>query len=185
VSEVFVHPTAIIDDNVIIGNGTKVWCFSHILKYSEIGNHCNIGQNVVIGPHVSIGNLCKIQNNVSIYEGVELEDGVFIGPSVVFTNIINPRAFINKMDEIKKTKILQGATVGANATIICGNTIGRYALIGAGSVVTKDVPDHALVVGNSARIVGYVCECGEKLELVGSNQKIIGYCSKCKKQFKL
>ena len=195
----FTHPTAIVDDNVIIGNETKVWCFSHILKFTEIGNHCNIGQNVVIGPFVSIGDLCKIQNNVSLYKGVTLEDGVFVGPSVVFTNILNPRSFINKMNEVKKTIIRSGATIGANATIVCGNTIGEYALVGAGSVVTRDVPPHALVIGNPARIVGYVCECGERLEFFDSKEDMIGHCystrpnvkecigkcPKCKKRFNL
>lgn len=197
-SDIFIHPTAIIDDNVLIGDGTKVWCFSHILQFCEIGSQCNIGQNVVIGPSVSIGDLCKIQNNVSLYKGVRLEDGVFIGPSVVFTNVLRPRAFINRMSEFKQTLIQRGASIGANATIVCGNDIGKYALIGAGTVVTKPVPDHALVIGNPGRIVGYVCECGERLEMFDSQEAVIGHCystspntsdcigvcPKCKKQFK-
>ena len=128
-----------------------------------IGEHCNIGQNVVIGPDVNIGNYCKIQNNVSVFKGVTLEDGVFCGPSMVFTNIYNPRAEIKKMDQVRPTLIKKGATIGANATIVCGTTLGRYSFIGAGAVVTKDVPAHALVVGNSARQIGWVCECGERL----------------------
>jgi UDP-2-acetamido-3-amino-2,3-dideoxy-glucuronate N-acetyltransferase len=162
--DVFVHPTAIVDDNVEIGKGTKIWHFSHILSGSKIGENCNIGQNVVIGPDVSIGNKCKIQNTVSVYKGVTLEDGVFCGPSMVFTNIYNPRAEIGKMDQVRPTLVKHGATLGANCTIVCGHTIGRYAFIGAGAVVTKDVPDHALVVGNPARKIGWMCICGEKLD---------------------
>jgi UDP-2-acetamido-3-amino-2,3-dideoxy-glucuronate N-acetyltransferase len=161
--DVFIHPTAIIDDNVKIGKGAKVWHFSHILTGSGIGENCNIGQNAVIGPDVTIGSKCKIQNNVSVYKGVTLEDGVFCGPSMVFTNIFNPRAEISKMNQVRPTLVKKGATIGANATIICGHTIGRYAFIGAGAVVTKDVPDHALMAGNPARQIGWACECGEKL----------------------
>ena len=160
---VTIHPTAIIDNNVTIGKGSKVWHFSHILSGSKIGKNCNIGQNVVIGPDAVIGNQCKIQNNVSVYKGVTLEDGVFCGPSMVFTNIINPRAEIRKMDQIRPTLVKKGATLGANCTIVCGHTIGAYAFIGAGAVVTRDVPDHALMVGNPAKQIGWVCVCGEKL----------------------
>jgi UDP-2-acetamido-3-amino-2,3-dideoxy-glucuronate N-acetyltransferase len=160
----FIHNTAIIDDNVTIGEKTKIWHFSHILSGSKIGENCNIGQNVVIGPDAVIGNKCKIQNNVSVYKGVTLEDGVFCGPSMVFTNIYNPRAEIGKMDQVRSTLIKKGATLGANCTIVCGHTIGRYAFIGAGAVVTKDVPDHALMVGNPARQIGYMCICGERLD---------------------
>jgi len=159
----FAHPTAIIDDNVAIGKNTKIWHFSHILSGSKIGENCNIGQNVVIGPDVTIGNKCKIQNNVSVYKGVTLEDGVFCGPSMVFTNIYNPRAEIAKMDQVRPTLVRRGATLGANCTIVCGRTIGAYAFIGAGAVVTKDVPDHALMVGNPAKEIGLICECGGKL----------------------
>ncbi len=159
----FVHESAVVDEGAVIGKGTKIWHFSHILKGSDIGENCNIGQNVVIGPDVTIGAGCKIQNNVSVYMGVTLEDGVFCGPSMVFTNIYNPRAEIRKMDQVRATLVKHGATLGANATIVCGITIGRYAFIGAGTVVTKDVPDHALVVGNPARQIGWACTCGERL----------------------
>ncbi len=159
----FVHHSSEIDKGCTIGSGTKIWHFSHILSGSRIGENCNIGQNVVIGPDVTIGKQCKIQNNVSVYKGVTLEDGVFCGPSMVFTNIYNPRAEIRKMDHVRPTLVKKGATIGANATIVCGTTLGRYSFIGAGAVVTKDVPDYALVVGNSARQIGWVCECGERL----------------------
>ncbi len=160
---IFVHKTSAIDDNVDIGENTKIWHFSHILKNSKIGEGCNIGQNVVVGPDVNIGNNCKIQNNVSVYKGVTLEDDVFCGPSVVFTNVFNPRAHVSRMDDLRPTLVKRGASLGANSTIVCGVTIGRYALVGAGAVVTKDVPDHALFIGNPARHAGWMCKCGEKL----------------------
>jgi UDP-2-acetamido-3-amino-2,3-dideoxy-glucuronate N-acetyltransferase len=159
----FIHPTAVIDEPSDIGMGTSIWHFSHVLKDSHIGNNCNIGQNVVIGPNAVIGNHVKIQNNVSVYEGVTLEDYVFCGPSMVFTNVFNPRSEIPRMKEHMKTLVKRGATIGANATIICGNTIGRYAFIGSGAVITKDVPDYALMTGNPARVSGWVCRCGTKL----------------------
>lgn len=159
----FVHETAIVDEECQIGSGTKIWHFSHILQGSKIGKRCNIGQNVVIGPDVTIGKNCKIQNNVSVYKGVALEDGVFCGPSMVFTNIYNPRAEISKMDQVRPTLAKKGATIGANATIICGTTLGRYCFIGAGAVVTKNVSDYAIVVGNPAKHIGWACECGERL----------------------
>jgi UDP-2-acetamido-3-amino-2,3-dideoxy-glucuronate N-acetyltransferase len=162
-SDYFIHDTSVIDEGVSIGGGTKIWHFSHILSGSKIGSNCNIGQNVVIGPDVSIGAKCKVQNNVSVYKGVTLEDGVFCGPSVVFTNVYNPRAEIRKMDQIKPTLVKKGATIGANATIMCGTTLGAYCFIGAAAVVTKDIPDHALVIGNPARQMGWMCECGERL----------------------
>jgi len=158
------HPTAEIDEGSTIGSGTKIWHFSHILSGSKIGKNCNIGQNVVIGPDVTIGKQCKIQNNVSVYKGVTLEDGVFCGPSMVFTNVYNPRAEMRKMDQVRPTLVKKGATLGANCTIVCGTTIGRYAFIGAGSVVTKDIDDYALVMGNPARQVGNMCECGERID---------------------
>ncbi|MCB2146677.1 MAG: Gfo/Idh/MocA family oxidoreductase, partial [Deltaproteobacteria bacterium] len=152
----FAHHSAVIDEGVSIGKETRIWHFSHVLKGSKIGPKCNIGQNVVVGPDVSIGSACKIQNNVSVYKGVTLEDGVFCGPSMVFTNIYNPRAEIRKMDQVRPTLVKRGATLGANATIICGTIIGRYAFVGAGAVVNKNIPDHALVVGNPARQIGWV-----------------------------
>jgi UDP-2-acetamido-3-amino-2,3-dideoxy-glucuronate N-acetyltransferase len=159
----FIHDSAFIDEGVEIGEGTSVWHVSHILKGSKIGKSCKIGQNVIIGPNARIGDGVKIQNNVSVYEGVTLEDYVFCGPSMVFTNVFNPRSEIPRMGELKATLVKKGATLGANSTIICGITIGRYAFIGAGAVVTKDVPDYALVVGSPARMTGWMCECGLKL----------------------
>ncbi|MBW2570165.1 MAG: Gfo/Idh/MocA family oxidoreductase [Deltaproteobacteria bacterium] len=159
----FVHKSAYLDTGVEIGENTKIWHFSHILSGSRIGRNCNIGQNVVIGPDVIVGNGCKVQNNVSIYKGVTLDDYVFCGPSMVFTNVYNPRSEISKMDEVRKTIVKRGATIGANATIICGITIGNYAFIGAGAVITTDVPDYALMVGNPARQIGWACRCGERL----------------------
>jgi len=159
----FAHETAVIDEGCKIGSGTRIWHFSHILTGSEIREKCNIGQNVVIGPDVTIGKNCKIQNNVSIYKGVTLEDGVFCGPSMVFTNIYNPRAEIRKMDQVRPTLVKKGTTIGANATIVCGIILGRYSFIGAGSLVTKNIPDYALVVGNPAKQIGWACECGERL----------------------
>lgn len=158
-----VHPTAVVDQPAEIGQGTRIWHFSHVLKDSRIGRDCNIGQNVVIGPSVTIGDRCKIQNNVSIYPGVTLEDGVFCGPSMVFTNVVNPRAEIERKHEYRPTLVKRGATIGANATVVCGHDIGRYAMIGAGAVVTRDVPDFALMVGNPARRLGWVCVCGAQL----------------------
>lgn len=159
----FVHESSYVDDNVKIGDETKIWHFSHIMSNSEIGIRCNIGQNVVISPGVKLGNGVKIQNNVSVYTGVICDDDVFLGPSCVFTNVINPRSFIERKTEYRETIIGKGASIGANATIVCGHNIGKFSLIGAGSVVTKNIPDYALVMGNPARIKGYVCKCGEKL----------------------
>ena len=161
-AKAFIHETAVIDDGADIGEGTKIWHFSHVLGGSRIGKGCNIGQNVVVGPDVCIGDNCKIQNNVSVYKGVTLEEDVFCGPSMVFTNVFNPRSAIRRMDEIRPTRVKKGASLGANCTIVCGVTIGEHAFVGAGAVVTKDVPDHALVVGNPARQKGWVCKCGEK-----------------------
>ncbi|HMY36704.1 MAG TPA: acyltransferase, partial [bacterium] len=161
----FVHPLAVVDDNVEIGEGTKVWHFSHIQTGARIGKKCVFGQNVNVANHVKVGNFCKVQNNVSIYEGVELEDYVFCGPSMVFTNILDPRCKYPQVgaEFYIKTLVKEGASLGANSTIVCGHTVGRSALVGAGAVVTKDVPDFALVVGNPARIVGWVSEAGKKL----------------------
>ena len=160
----FIHESAYIDDDTKIGEGTRIWHFSHVLKGSRTGQNCRIGQNVVLGPNVTIGNGCKIQNNVSVYEGVTLEDHVFCGPSMVFTNVFNPRAEIPRMNELRSTLVKKGATLGANCTIICGNTVGAYSFIGAGAVVTEDVPDHALIIGNPGKIVGWMCRCGERLK---------------------
>lgn len=161
----FVHETSVIDDDVKIGSKTKIWLFCHVLPGSSIGRNCNIGQNVVIGPNAIIGNNCKIQNNVSVYDGVILQDDVFCGPSMVFTNVINPRAAIPRKDSYKKTLVKKGATLGANCTIVCGYTIGKYAFIGAGTVLVSDVPDYALMVGNPARQVGWMSRYGERLDL--------------------
>lgn len=161
--EIMIHPTAVVDDEVTIGAGSKVWHFSHLLPGTVIGERCVIGQNVMIGPDVRIGNGCKIQNNVSLYKGVTLEDDVFCGPSCVFTNVRTPRAHVNRREEFAPTLVRRGASIGANATIVCGVTIGRYAFVGAGATVTRDVPDFALVVGVPARRMGWVCACGEML----------------------
>ena len=162
----FAHPTAVIDENVKIGNESKIWHFSHIMSNSTIGIGCNIGQNVVVSPFVELGNNVKVQNNVSIYTGVICEDDVFLGPSMVFTNILNPRSAIVRRDAYVKTLVKKGASIGANATIICGNSIGEYALIGAGTVVTKSVKPYALVVGNPGKQIGWVSEYGHRLEFV-------------------
>lgn len=162
--EVFIHESSYVDEPCKIGKGTKIWHFSHVMANCQIGEKCNIGQNVVISPNVILGNNVKIQNNVSVYTGVVCEDDVFLGPSMVFTNVINPRSAVNRKDEYKKTVVEKGASIGANATIVCGNTIGRFAFIGAGSVVTKSVKSYSLVYGNPAKQHGWVCECGIKLE---------------------
>ncbi len=159
----FAHPSAIIDEGCSIGAGSKIWHFSHIMPDCSIGENCNIGQNVVISPGVSLGRNVKIQNNVSIYTGVTCEDDVFLGPSMVFTNVINPRSAVNRKNEYAKTHVGKGASIGANATIVCGHNIGAYAFIGAGAVVTKHVPDYALLVGNPARQTGWMSEYGHKL----------------------
>jgi UDP-2-acetamido-3-amino-2,3-dideoxy-glucuronate N-acetyltransferase len=163
IDDVQIHETAKVDPGVIIGSETRIWHFSHVLSGSRIGRRCNIGQNVSIGPNVRIGDGCKIQNNVSVYEGVTLEDEVFCGPSMVFTNVVNPRAHVSRKHEFKPTLVRRGATIGANATILCGVTLGRYAFVGAGAVVTRNVPDHAIVAGNPARQAGWMCACGQRL----------------------
>lgn len=161
----FIHPSAIVDDDTVLGAGTKVWHFSHVLSGSRVGENCVLGQNVMVGPDVIIGSGCKIQNNVSVYKGVTLEDGVFCGPSSVFTNVLTPRAFVERKDEFLPILVKTGATIGANAVIICGVTIGEFAMIGAGAVVTRDVRPHALVLGNPARRTGWVSRSGEVLGL--------------------
>ena len=157
------HPTAVIDEGCEIGEGTKIWHFSHIMPHCTIGRNCNLGQNVVVSPGVVLGNNVKVQNNVSIYTGVQCEDDVFLGPSMVFTNVINPRSAVNRKNQYAKTIVKKGATIGANATIVCGIELGRFAFVGAGSVVTKSVPDYALVMGNPARQTGWMSEYGHKL----------------------
>jgi len=160
----FAHETAVIDEGCEIGEGTKIWHFSHLMPGCVLGANCNLGQNVVVSPDVILGNNVKVQNNVSIYTGVICEDDVFLGPSMVFTNVLNPRSAINRRDQYTKTVVKKGATIGANATVVCGHNIGRYAFIGAGAVVTKEVPDYALVLGNPARQTGWMSEYGHRLE---------------------
>jgi UDP-2-acetamido-3-amino-2,3-dideoxy-glucuronate N-acetyltransferase len=164
-SSVFVHESSYVDTPSEIGSGTKIWHFSHVMKNSRIGRNCNIGQNVVISPQCVIGDNVKIQNNVSVYTGVILEDDVFCGPSMVFTNVFNPRSHVERKDEYRTTLVKRGATIGANATVVCGVTLGKYAFVGAGAVVTRDVPDYAMVYGNPAKLRGWSCACGVKLAL--------------------
>lgn len=180
--EYFVHETAIVDEGCEIGAGTKIWHFSHIMPKCKLGKSCNIGQNVVISPDVILGNNVKVQNNVSIYTGVTCDDDVFLGPSMVFTNVINPRSAINRRDQYAKTHVGKGASIGANATIVCGHDIGKYAFIGAGAVVTKNVADYALVVGNPARQLGWVGEYGHRLSF---NKEGIATCIESGQKYKL
>ncbi len=181
-ADVFVHESSYVDDGSQIGAGTKIWHFSHVMTGARIGERCNIGQNVVVSPQVVIGNNVKIQNNVSIYTGVTLEDDVFCGPSMVFTNVVNPRSEVSRKDEYRPTLVKRGASLGANCTIVCGYTIGAYAFVGAGAVVTRDVPDYALVLGNPARVAGLVCECGVKLA-PGATPPQAAACASCRKQY--
>jgi UDP-2-acetamido-3-amino-2,3-dideoxy-glucuronate N-acetyltransferase len=174
------HETAIVDAGAQIGAGTKLWHWVHVQGNSIIGESCSLGQNVYVGKAV-VGNNVKIQNNVSVYDAVRIEDDVFCGPSMVFTNVINPRSHIIRKHEYKETLVRKGATIGANAVIVCGNTIGRYAMVGAGSVVTKDVPEFALVIGNPARQVGWMCQCGVRLEFESG----VAHCSQCEWKYKL
>jgi UDP-2-acetamido-3-amino-2,3-dideoxy-glucuronate N-acetyltransferase len=178
----FNHETAIIDEYCEIGEGTKIWHFSHIMPNCVIGEKCNLGQNVVVSSGVTLGQNVKVQNNVSIYTGVYCEDDVFLGPSMVFTNVINPRSAIIRKEEYKQTLVKKGASIGANATVVCGNTIGKYALIGAGAVVTKEVMDYALVVGNPAKQIGWVSEYGHRLKFDKDN---IATCIESKQKYKL
>ncbi|MDL2290261.1 N-acetyltransferase [Paludibacteraceae bacterium OttesenSCG-928-F17] len=180
--EYFAHETAVIDDNNVIGKGTKIWHFSHIMPDCVIGEDCNIGQNVVISPQVVLGRNVKIQNNVSVYTGVICEDDVFLGPSMVFTNVINPRSHVNRKSEYAKTYVRKGATIGANATVVCGNEIGEYALIGAGAVITKPVKPYALVVGNPARQIGWVSEYGHRLNFNDAGEAL---CPETGQKYKL
>lgn len=178
----FAHETAVIDDGCQIGSGTRIWHFSHIMTGCTIGRDCSIGQNVVISPEVRIGNRVKIQNNVSVYTGVICEDDVFLGPSAVFTNVINPRSAVVRKNEYKPTYVRKGATVGANATIVCGITLGEYSFIGAGAVVTKDIPAYALVVGNPARQTGWMSEFGHKLKF---NPEGVAICPESQEKYRL
>lgn len=178
--EYFAHDTAVIDENCIIGKGTKIWHFSHVMSGSVMGENCNLGQNVVISPEVILGNNVKIQNNVSVYTGVVCEDDVFLGPSMVFTNIVNPRSAIVRKDQYVRTVVGKGATIGANATIVCGNNIGPYSFIGAGAVVTKEVKAFALVIGNPARQVGWMSEYGHRLSF---NSEGIAECPESKEKY--
>jgi UDP-2-acetamido-3-amino-2,3-dideoxy-glucuronate N-acetyltransferase len=177
--EYFIHPTAVVDGPVEIGEGTKIWHFTHVMSGARIGEGCIIGQNVFIGSGALLGSNIKVQNNVSIYDGVILEDEVFCGPSMVFTNVFNPRSFISRKKEFRETLVKRGATLGANVTIICGNTIGQYVFIGAGSVVTKDVPDYALVYGNPGKVKGWVCQCAEEITFRFGK----AVCKACGKQY--
>jgi UDP-2-acetamido-3-amino-2,3-dideoxy-glucuronate N-acetyltransferase len=178
----FAHETAVIDDGVEIGAGTRIWHFSHIMTGSVMGENCNLGQNVVVSPHVVLGRNVKVQNNVSIYTGVICEDDVFLGPSMVFTNVINPRSAIIRKNEYMKTIVGRGATIGANATVVCGNNIGKYSFIGAGAVVTREVKPYALVVGNPSRQVGWMSEYGHRLHF---NEEGVAYCPESREQYKL
>jgi UDP-2-acetamido-3-amino-2,3-dideoxy-glucuronate N-acetyltransferase len=178
----FAHETAIIDDGAKIGDGTKIWHFCHIMSGSMIGNNCNLGQNVVVSPDVTLGSNVKVQNNVSIYTGVICEDDVFLGPSMVFTNVNNPRSAIIRKNQYLKTNVGKGATIGANATVVCGNNIGEYAFVGAGAVVTKDIPPYALVVGNPSKQIGWMSEYGHKLKF---DAKGVGICPESKQEYKL
>jgi UDP-2-acetamido-3-amino-2,3-dideoxy-glucuronate N-acetyltransferase len=178
----FAHSTAVIDEGCRIGEGTKIWHFSHVMTGCTIGLHCDLGQNVVVSPEVVLGNNVKVQNNVSIYTGVICEDDVFLGPSMVFTNVINPRSAVARKDQFKKTRVRKGASIGANATIICGNEIGKYALVGAGAVITKPVPDYALVIGNPARQIGWVSEYGHRLQF---DAKGLAVCPETQQQYQL
>ncbi|GIQ58599.1 N-acetyltransferase [Flavobacterium collinsii] len=180
--EYFAHESAIVDENCVIGTATKIWHFSHIMSNCTIGQRCNIGQNVVVSPDVILGNNVKVQNNVSIYTGVTCDDDVFLGPSMVFTNVINPRSAIVRKEQYAKTHVGKGASIGANATIVCGHDIGEYAFIGAGAVVTKNVPPFALVVGNPARQIGWVGEYGHRLNF---NKEGIAVCDESKQEYKI
>ncbi len=178
----FAHPTAVIDEGCEIGIGTKIWHFSHIMPNCKIGENCNLGQNVVVSPEVVLGNNVKVQNNVSIYTGVVCEDDVFLGPSMVFTNVTNPRSAVVRKNQYAKTLVKKGATIGANATVVCGHNIGRFAFIGAGAVVTKDVPDYALIIGNPARQTGWMSEYGHKLIF---DDKGMAVCEESGERYKL
>ena len=177
--EYFVHESSYVDDGAEIGAGTKIWHFCHVMPGTRIGEQCNIGQNVLISPKVKIGRNVKIQNNVSLYTGVVIEDDVFLGPSMVFTNVLNPRSHVSRKEEYQGTLVKRGASIGANATIVCGTSIGCYSFVGAGSVVTRDVPDYALVHGNPARVRGWMCQCGIKLDFARVGSEEMSTCESC------
>ncbi len=179
----FIHESCYIDEGAEIGEGTKIWHFCHIMPKTSIGQNCNIGQNVFIAADVVIGNNVKIQNNVSLYTGVIIEDDVFLGPSMVFTNVINPRSHVARKNEYQTTLVKRGSSIGANATIVCGITLGQYSFVGAGSVVTQNVPDYALVYGNPARVWGWMCQCGIKLILTGQGREETATCASCGSQY--
>lgn len=179
----FVHPSSYVDDGAQIGEGTKIWHFCHVMSSARIGQGCNIGQNVFVAASVTIGSNVKIQNNVSLYTGVEIEDDVFLGPSMVFTNVINPRSHVNRKEEYMRTLVKRGASIGANATIVCGSTLGAYSFVGAGSVVTRDVPDYALAYGNPARVQGWMCQCGVRMEFHPAGDHEESLCSVCGSRF--
>ncbi|MCZ2127917.1 MAG: N-acetyltransferase [Anaerolineales bacterium] len=174
-NDYFVHESSYIDEGAEIGAGTKIWHFCHVMSDAKIGERCNIGQNVLVASSVTLGDNVKVQNNVSLYTGVIVEDDAFLGPSMVFTNVINPRSHVSRRDEYQTTRVKRGASIGANATVVCGVTLGRYCFVGAGAVVTKDVPDYALVYGNPARLRGWMCQCGEQLTFADER----AVCSKC------
>ncbi|NJN80295.1 MAG: N-acetyltransferase [Anaerolineales bacterium] len=178
-TDYFVHESSYIDEGAEIGVGTKIWHFCHVMLRAKIGERCNIGQNVLVSSDVTIGNNVKIQNNVSLYTGVIVEDDVFLGPSMVFTNVINPRSHVSRKDEYQKTLVRKGASIGANATIVCGTTLGQYCFVGAGAVVTKDVPDYALVYGSPAKLQGWMCECGEQIKFTKEH----AICNRCGKKY--
>jgi UDP-2-acetamido-3-amino-2,3-dideoxy-glucuronate N-acetyltransferase len=179
-----VHESSYVDDGAIVGAGTRIWHFCHVNAGAVIGERCSIGQNVVVMPRVRLGNNVKVQNNVSIYEGVECEDDVFLGPSMVFTNVTNPRSHVSRKHEYKSTPVKRGASVGANATVVCGNTLGEYCFVGAGAVVTRDVPPFALVAGVPARVIGWMCRCGVRLSLPAEpSERSMARCAECETEF--
>lgn len=182
-SEYFLHPSSVVDEGAVIGNGTKIWHFCHVMADAQIGENCNLGQNVFVASGVQIGNNVKVQNNVSIYTGVILKDDVFLGPSMVFTNVINPRSHINRQGEYQTTLVENGVSIGANATIICGVSLGKYAFVGAGTVVTKDVPAYGLVYGNPGQLQGWMCRCGERLIFIKGRQLNLAVCGSCGSEY--
>ncbi|MEW5829613.1 MAG: DapH/DapD/GlmU-related protein [Chloroflexota bacterium] len=182
-TDFFAHESSFVDEGAEIGEGTRIWHFCHIMPHARIGKNCSLGQNVMVASQVVIGDNVKIQNNVSVYTGVILEDDVFLGPSMVFTNVINPRSHVNRKDEYQTTWVKRGASIGANVTVVCGVTLGSYCFIGAGSVVTRDIPDFALVYGSPARVRGWMCRCGTKLDFVSEAEKLLAVCQNCGERY--